>query len=1020
MKTWLASQSRFITAVFFAFFAIGTFAMLHLPVSLFPTISFPRLSISLDAGDQPADQMVVQVTRRAEEALRAIPGVSDIRSQSSRGSADISISFDWGQDMVVAALQAESVLSQLSPVMPQGYSFNVRRMDPTIFPVLGYSVTSDKESLVSLKNFALYELRPLLASLDGVAEVTVLGGREQEFQVLVDPVRLQALGLSALDVEAALSANNNVASAGLIEDRSRLFLTLVDDRLRTAEDIGAIILKTGGGGVVELNDVAEVRLGVRQEWTRVTADGQDAVLVNIRQAISANSLVLTDDIKNVLARAAPSFPPGVAITPYYDQSDLVRQAASSVRDAILIGTLLAGLILFLFLRSIRFVLAVAILLPSVLASAAILLTILGQSLNIMTLGGMAAAVGLIVDDIVVMLEHISRRLSEKSGSAPEASQEMLVPMIGSSLSSVVVFAPLAFLSGVTGGFFKALALTMAAALILSLIFSVTVVPLLAHYFARPKDAERAENANAWLRWLERQYVAVMRPALRRARVISLALLAGAAIMGGWSARQVASGFMPPMDEGGFVLDYVAPPGLSLTNTDRLIRQIEEIVRATSEVESYSRRTGLSLGGFLSEANEGDFFVRLKHFPRRSIEDVMSEIRGRIVTEVPGVEVELIQLMGDLIGDLTAVPQPIEIKLYSTNAAALADAADSALKELDTVAGVVETRKSDRVAGDAILIKVDRPALSLEGLDPVAVSAQLQRLVGGANSGFIQKGERTINIRIWTAANLHDRVAAIKGAQLHAPDGRLVPLDRIASIDIVQGQRQISRENLQPMTAVTGRLEGRDMGSAMRDVRKAMAAASLPAGIRYEFGGLYAEQQKSFRELTIVFGAAFLLSSLLLILLFREVSRAVSILLVVGLSVAGVMTGLVLTGTELNISSMMGLTMIIGIIAELGVFYFAEIPHLENSDESRIDAGRHRMRPILMSALVAILALSPIAMKFGEGAALLAPMAVAIISGLTIGAPMVLLAAPLFYAGMQRRRSEVATKSHPRATIQKAT
>ena len=505
MSAWLSRQTRFVLAAFLILTAGGAFALLNLPVSLFPTIQFPRISVSLDAGDRPADLMVTQVTRPVEEALRAVPGVRNVRSQTSRGSAEVSVTFNWGQDMTSAALQAESEVARLAPSLPPGFAFNIRRMDPTIFPVLGYSVTSKTDSLVSLKNFALYDLRPLLASVNGVAEVSVLGGRDSEYQVIVDPIRLQALGLSVDDVETVLGSGNLVAASGRFEDRSRLFLTIVDDRLNSIEDIGGIVLKSAGGAVVNLDDVAEIRLSTAPEWTRVTADGETAVLVNIRQAPDANSLALTDQVKAILAREAHRFPAGVRITPYYDQSDLVRSAAKSVRDSILIGTLLAGVVLFLFLRSFRFVLVVAILLPAVLASTALLLMAFGLSLNIMTLGGMAAAVGLIVDDIVVMLEHITRRLSDATISVLEAAGEMVRPLVGSSMATIVVFTPLAFLSGVTGGFFKALAVTMAASLAFSMLYAMAVAPLLALRFAKVEDAERAERSNGWLKWLSNAY-----------------------------------------------------------------------------------------------------------------------------------------------------------------------------------------------------------------------------------------------------------------------------------------------------------------------------------------------------------------------------------------------------------------------------------------------------------------------------------------------------------------------------------
>jgi len=1002
MKTWLDSQARFVLAAFSVLVFGGIFALNNLPVSLFPTIQFPRLAVTLEAGDRPVDQMEATVTRPVEDALRAVPGVRNIRSQTSRGSAEVSVMFDWGSDIVTAALQSESELARLAPSLPPGFYFEVRKMDPTIFPVMGYSLTSDTLSQAQLKTFAQYTLRPVFASLDGVVEVSVLGGREAEYQVLLDPARMQARGLSSSDVEAAVTSSNIVAASGRLEDLSRLYLTIVDDQLKSAEDIGRIVVKSdSGGSIVHVDDIADVSLAVAPEWTRVTADGRNAVLVNIRQAPDANTLALTKAVKRAIARERPSYPKDLNLTSYYDQSDLIISASTSVRDAILIGTVLAGLILLLFLRSLRLVLVVAILLPSVLAATALLLMSLGQSLNIMTLGGMAAAVGLIVDDIVVMLEHIWRRLGEGTMSVLEAASEMTGPLVGSSFATIIIFAPLAFLSGVTGGFFKALAITMAAGLAFSMVFGLSVVPVLARALARPGHAKHADQPVGWLGMVGRAYGALMSPLLRHARVSSVAIFLLALMAGTLSSTRIASGFMPQMDEGGFVLDYVAPSGMSLTETDRLVLQMEAIIGSIPDVASYSRRTGVQLGGGLTEANEGDMFIRLKPFPRRPIEDVMSEVRQRVAETVPGLEIETIQLMGDLIGDLTAVPQPIEVKLYGNDPASLSFAADQALSALEAVQGVVEVQKSDRTAGDAVVFNLNPDALAIEGLTPSDAATQLESLIGGRSGGTILQGQRSLNIRLWSPAELRTRVPQLEDLMLRSPDGHLVPLERVAQTDVVSGQPQSSRENLQPMTAVTGRLEGRDMGSAMSDVRKAIGALTLPAGVRYEFGGLYAEQQKSFNDLMLVFAAAFLLSGLLLVFLFRSFSQAASILLVVGLSVSGVFSGLVLTGTELNISSMMGLTMVVGIIAELGVFYFAELAGAEATPENRIQAGLARLRPIMMSALIAILALMPLALKFGQGSALLAPMATSIISGLIVGAPLVLIAAPLFHAALTR-------------------
>jgi CzcA family heavy metal efflux pump len=1010
MTRWLSKHVRTLTFAFVLLAMAGLGAALKMPVSLFPHIDFPRVVVSVDAGDRAADQTALQVTRPLEEALRGVPGVAHIRSTTSRGSAEISLTFDWGHDMVAATLQAQAAITAVLPDLPAGVRFSARRMDPTVFPVLGLALSSAGRDPVSLRSFAQLQLRPLIAAVPGVADVGVLGGGEAEYQVTLDPARLQALGLSLDDVSKAIAANNTVTAVGRLEDRHRLYLTLVDSRLGNAADIGAIVIKTGAtpaAGVVPLSAVADIALSPTPAWTRVTAQGRDAVLLNIRQSPDADSVTLVKTIRERLKAYAPQTPADIKIATFYDQSELVTAAAGSVRDAILLGALLAGGVLFLFLRSLRLMLITAIMLPAVLASACLLLFVTHNSFNMMTLGGMAAAVGLVVDDVVVMLEHMMRRLQEGAEEGPDeassggllaAAAEMARPLIGSSLSTIVVFAPLAFLSGVTGGFFRALAVTMSAALALSLLFTLFVAPVLARAWLRPKDVEAANATQGLMDRLGGGYRRLAGASLARPALIAGGAALVLVAIGGLAFTQLGSGFMPKMDEGGFVLDYKAHPGAALSDTDKLLRQVEAIVRATPDVDSYSRRTGVQLGGGLTEADEGDFFIHLKHGKRRGVETVMADIRQKVASQVPGLDIETAQLMEDLIGDLTAVPQPIEIKLFGTDPAALRVAAQTIAPAIGKIKGVVEVVDGLRAAGDALVVKVDRPAAALEGLDPDAVAKQLGGLVGGDVATQVQHGETLIGVRLRAPATLRDRIEALGDLRLRAPDGHQLPLSRIARIVIEPGQQQIRREDLQPFVGVTGRLEHRDLGSAMGEVRKTVAGLSLPSGVRVEYGGLYAEQQKSFGDLALVFVSALLLVALLLLYLFERWAVTLSVLAVVMLAAAAVFVGLWVTGTELNISALMGLTMVVGIVTELAIFYFAEVSLARTPGRGDLmEAGLARLRPILMSASIAILALLPLALGLGEGSAMQKPLAIAIIAGLIAGAPLVLLVLPALFA-----------------------
>ena len=1005
MTGWLTAHRRSVLFALAVAALGGVAAAARLPVSLFPKTSFPRVVVNVESGDRPADRMVAEVTRPLELALRSVPGVTRLRSTSSRGSADLSLNFKWGTDMTAALLQAESAVNRILPSLPSGTRYEARRMDPTVFPAFGLTLTSATRDLVALHDLATYRLVPLLTAVPGVAQVQVLGGRQAEIQVVIDPARLAAAGVGVAEVTQAVAAGNVVSAVGRLEDRYRLHLVVASNALADIRDVAGIVLKSGPRGAITVGDVADVRMEQAPAWTRVTAAGHDAVLLNILQDRDANAIDIVAEVQRRLHVHAAELPADVRLATYYDQTELTRAGASAVRDAISIGAVLAGVVVLLFLRRGRLTLIVALTLPAVLAITALLMSLLGMSFNIMTLGGMAAAVGLVVDDTVVMIEHLMHEVWERTEhgdvphAVPAAAREMLQPLLGSSLATMVVFAPLAFLSGVTASFFQALALTMVAALAVSFFVALMAVPVLMEAWL-PRQIRVAESSR--FEALRQRYVHIALGSVRRpwlAGVVSLLLLvAGTACL-----VTLPSGFMPPMDEGGFVLDYRAAPGTSLTETDRLLRQVEALIQATPEVDNYSRRTGLQLGGGLTEADEGDFFVHLKPPPRRDIEEIIAALRAEIQAQVPGLDIEIIQLMEDLIGDLISVPQPIEVKLFGSDFAALSRAARAVATAIGSIPGVVEVRDGLRVAGDSLEVHVDPVRASLEGLDADVAAKQLEALVGGQLAGWVQQGQKLVGIRVWTPPGLRGRIESLNELQLRAPDGHLLPLSRIADVRLTPGQPQLTREDLEPMVAVTGRLEGRDLGSAMRDVQRAVRDSTLPPGVRVEYGGVYAEQQQSFRDLAGVFTAAVLLVTLLLLYLYERWAAVVAILVTVLLAAAAVFVGLRVTGTELNISALMGLTMIVGIVTEIAVFYFAEIDTTQAAEPRHlVEAGGRRLRPVLMTTLIGILALLPLALHPAGGAAMQTPLAIAIISGLLFALPLVLLLMPAVYAVLARR------------------
>ena len=1004
---WARRHRRSILFLVVLLVTGGVFSAWKLPVGLFPQVDFPRIVLNFDAGDRPAERMEMEVTRVEESAVRAVPGVRRVRSTTSRGSAELSIDFAWGLDMISALLQVESAVNQTLPTLPAGTRFEARRMDTTVFPVLGYSLTSDTLSQVALRDLALYQLAPLLSTVNGVAKIDVQGGAVEEIHVTTDPARLAAYGLTVADLSRALAGSNVLTAVGRLEDHDKLYLLLSDTRLADLTLVRDTVLRVSDNGTVRVGDVAEVAPGTAPLYQRVTADGRPAVLLGVHQQPGGNTVSIDRALKGKFDAYAPRLPKGVHVANWYDQSQLIVDSAGSVRDAVLVGVLLAAGVLLLFLRNWKITLIAVICVPAVLAATTLLLAALGQSFNIMTLGGMAAAVGLIIDDSIGMVEHLVRRLRERAERLPAgvrgapsrllaAAAEFTPALTASSLSTIVIFAPLAFLSGVTGAFFKALSLTMAVALAISYLVTLLAVPVLADLLLGPSDAAQSDHGR-WTARLHHGYARLMDWSFARPWLVMLGLLP-LCVVGYVAYQHVETGFMPRMDEGGFNIDYHSAPGTSLAETDRLLRQFEDILRQTPEVATYSRRTGLQLGGSLTEANQGDFFVQLKPPPRRGIEAVMDDVRARVTRHVPGLEIEFAQLMEDLIGDLTSVPEPVEIKLYAEDEPTLERTAAAVAEAVGKIDGVVDVKSGLVIAGDALDIRIDPLKAALEGTDPAAITAQLGDLLTGAADTQILRGPKTVAVRVKLPDAARSRLQNIRDAPLRAPDGHLFALRRVATVETVVGQPEITREDLRRMVSVTGRLSGRDLGSTIRDVQATLRRPGLlPRPVSFVLGGAYAEQQTAFAGLLAVLAAATALIYLLLLFVYESFQTATAILSTTLLALPVVFLGLWATGTELNITSMMGLTMIVGIATEVSIFLVSEVGELPpemSGAPALIQAAQNRMRPILMTTVAAVLALLPLALGIGQGSAMQQPLAIAIICGLVAHLPLVLIVLPV--------------------------
>ena len=985
-------HSRSLLFVASALAIAGVVAALNLPVGLFPQVSFPRVVVDLSAGDRPAAQTVLGLTRPVEEAIRSVPGVREVRSASSRGAAQISIDFGWGRDMIATTLLVDAAIAQVLPTLPPGTAYGVRRMDPTVFPIISYALTSATLTPSALHDLAQFQIVPRLASVPGLARVGVQGGAVDEVQVLADPHRLATYGLGLNDLVAAISAGNALQAVGRVQDHDKLYLVLSSSDLHALDQLQQLVVRSDAAGVVRLRDVAQVQAGTTPQWIRVVADGKPAVLFNVYEQPDGNAVQIAQQVRERLAGF--KLPAGVKLTNWYDQSLLVVDSAASVRDAVLIGLVLAGFVLMFFLRNLRVMLIAILVVPAALATALLVLSVLGMSFNIMTLGGIAAAVGLVIDDMIVIIEHIARRSAKHVGVLP-ATREFLRPLTGSSLATLIVFLPLSFLGGVTGAFSKALAVTMTATLVVSYLFAAFIVPVLARRWV---DFQQWHDpATERDDWLTRHHANLLDRLVRKPVLLAVAVVP-LLLLGALAYTKVPSGFMPAADDGGFVMDFYTLPGTSLDETERELKQVEAILLEQAEVQTYSRRTGAGLGGELGEPNHGDIFVRLKPDHARSTGDVMAGVLAAVESRVPGVLVELAQLTEDLIGDLTAVPQPIEIKLYAQDASRLIPQAKKIAAAIGKIDGVVEIKDGVILAGDGINLKIDPVKAAFESVTPDEVTKAVDVAINGAIATQLPQTEKLVDVRVRMPNALSLRREDLAELPIRAADGHVFPLRRVATLTPVSGEPEISRDDLQPMIAVTARIEDRGIGAAVADVRKVLARPGMLApGVRYELGGLYRQQQIAFAGLALVFLAALIAELVLLIVLYESFRLPLIIVGSALLSTTAVFTALWITGVELNITALMGMTMVIGIATEMAIFYVSEYVELARTmPRSRAlrEASRNRLRPITMTTLAAIFTLLPLALAIGRGSGIQQPLAIAIIAGLLLQYPLVLLAMPV--------------------------
>ena len=997
MNKFFISHKNPLAVLLALIVAGGIFVYGKLQTSLFPEITFPKIKIIADAGLQPVDKMMVSVTKPLEAAIKQVPDLQMIRSTTSRGSCEISAFMTWNSDIDVNQQHIESKISEIRNTLPPDVDITVAKMNPSILPVMGYSVESNTRSPIELKQLAIYTIKPFLSQVEGISEIRITGGRTKEYWLQLNVQKMSTFSITPDLINTALAQTNFIKSNGFLSDYRYLYLTITDATVHNKDELENIVIKNDGKRIVTLKDIATIEVKEGVEFIKINANGKDGLLIAVVKQPNSNLVDLSKAMKVKIEQLKKILPKDVIVKPYYVQADFVNDSVRSVTDSLWIGLALAIVVAIIFLRSVKASATILITIPVTIFLTLIVLYAVGYNFNIMTLGAIAAAIGLIIDDAIVVVEQIHRTHEENPDEpSPELVQKairyLFPAMVGSSLSTIVIFIPFLLMTGVAGSYFSVMTNTMIITLVSS--FFVTWIGLPVIYLllskkhrtrAQKKEKPHAVKKQRWVSFF------ILNP------FISLGIVAALVISIILILPRLETGFLPEMDEGSIVLDYTSPPGTSLEETDKILREAEKIIVSVPEVGAYSRRTGTEMGFFITEPNSGDYLIQLKKKRDRTTNEVIEELRQKIESTQPALRIDFGQVIGDMLGDLMASIQPVEIKIFGNDQKKLQELSRQTSEIIADIPGIADPFDGIVIAGPSISVQPNYAKLAQYGITPSNLQYQLQTSLEGNVVGNLFEKEQYSTIRLVYPGSRKLSIADIDNLQIFLPDGRLKPIHELATVVINAGDAEIQRSNLQSMGVVTADLENRDLGSVMKDVQKKISSElTLPGGYYIEYGGAYAEQQKSFRELLMILIAASLLVFSVILFLFQKIKVALLILLIAVLGISGSYLALWLTNTPLNVGSYTGLIMIVGIIGENSIFTFLQFKeslHEKSVDDSIIYAISTRLRPKLMTALGAIIALMPLALGIGTGAQLHQPLAIAVIGGFIIALPLLLIVLP---------------------------
>jgi CzcA family heavy metal efflux pump len=972
----------------------GIFSLSKIQSGLFPDITFPKIKIIADNGQQPVDKMMVTVTIPLENAIKKVQDLNLIRSTTSRGSCEISAFLNWNTNIDLGKQRIEAQINTIKQQLPPNVNITIEKMNPSILPVMGFSLEGEGKSQIELRQIAEFTIKPFLSRVNGVSEIAVIGGKTKEYHIIIDPVKLSQLGITPKTIADVLAQSNIIASDGYIQDYNRLYLTITNASINSKEELENTIISNSPKRTIKLKDIATIEIGELKEYIKINANGKNVPLIAVVKQPNSNLIEVVDSVKSQIAQLNKILPKGVVLKPFYNQADFVGDSINSLKDVLWVGLLLAIIVTIIFLRSLKGSTVILITIPITLSLTITILYAFGYTFNIMTIGAIAAAIGLIIDDAIVVVEQIHRTHEENPGTStheliPNAIKYLFPAMVGSSLSTIVIFLPFALMSGVAGAYFKVLTDTMIITLISSFFVTWIGLPVVYLLLSRKEHSIKPKTKDInKIKWV---YFFTKRPYIAISLIVLLIFLAY------YLLPTLPSGFLPEMDEGSIVLDYGSPPGTSLEDTDKMLQYVDNVLNTIPEVESFSRRTGTQMGFFITEPNRGDYLIQLKKKRNKTTTQVSDEIRNKIETALPSLRVDFGQVITDMLGDLMSSVQPIEIKVFGDDKTTLYKLANDVANVIQNTEGTADVFNGITIAGPELIFNPDVAKLSQYQLSPQDFQFQMQTKIEGSVVGSILEKNRMVDIRM-IEQKKDQTINELENTSIFLPDGRLKPIDEFANFKLTSGVAEIERENLKQMVAVTARLNNRDLGSTLADIQKNISSKiTLPQGYQIVYGGSYADQQQAFKELITILLLAVLLVFTVILFLFRKVRIGFAIIFLAVLGISGSVLALFLTGTPLNVGSYIGLIMIVGIIGENSIFTYLQFLEAKQNGMKKNEAIAYsisvRLRPNLMTALGAITALFPLALGIGSGAQLHQPLAIAIIGGFIIAIPLLVIVFP---------------------------